>query len=547
MPDKIQSFKVICSGGLQAGDNHLDLAENKTGAATRLVNYEPSLYGGYRRINGFEEFSDTHPVVAPGTAEGKVLCVTIYNDDYADTSYVIAARKLIGSSTYGFFRYVPFVGWEAMPLPSGVVRNMSSVARTVTKVRHETGYIGNKKITVFVDGVNPAIYWDGSAWKTITVSGHGSEASPGGDQALDAPRLVGIFKNFLFLGGDPYYPAVLAYSAPNTPFNFKAADGAGQITAGLDVVQFKPFRDNLFVFGSNAIKKVTPDATATFVLDNVTANVGCIATDSVLEIGGDLIFLAPDGVRPVAGTSRIGDVELETISKAIQPILAYLPTDYDLEVLNGVVLRTKSQFRYFIGGGDVEVIDSYGVLGGLRSSDQQLGWEFSELQGIRASCATSGFIGREEYILHGDYDGVVYRQEKGNSFNGEDIIAVYSTPYFDFGDTEIRKTPKRVNTFVRPEGPFKLLLSVSYDWADINTARPNSYAASSSGAPVIYRGVGVNYGAPNIVYGGSEKPIINTDIQGSGFSIQLTYVSVGQDAPHSIQGLVFEFGIAGRR
>ena len=48
-----------------------------------------------------------------------------------------------------------------------------------------------------------------------------------------------------------------------------------------------------------------------FVIDQVTTNVGCIARDSVLEIGGDLMFLAPDGFRPVSGTSRIGDVELK--------------------------------------------------------------------------------------------------------------------------------------------------------------------------------------------------------------------------------------------
>jgi hypothetical protein len=30
-----------------------------------------------------------------------------------------------------------------------------------------------------------------------------------------------------------------------------------------------------------------------------------------LEIGGDLMFLAPDGFRPVAGTSRIGDVRVD--------------------------------------------------------------------------------------------------------------------------------------------------------------------------------------------------------------------------------------------
>ena len=43
MPDQIQSFKLVCSGGLNSNENHLDLSDNRPGAATRLVNYEPSL------------------------------------------------------------------------------------------------------------------------------------------------------------------------------------------------------------------------------------------------------------------------------------------------------------------------------------------------------------------------------------------------------------------------------------------------------------------------------------------------------------------------
>jgi hypothetical protein len=38
-----------------------------------------------------------------------------------------------------------------------------------------------------------------------------------------------------------------------------------------------------------------------------------------------------------------------------------------------------------------------------------------------------------------------------------------------------------------------------------------------------------------------------TDVQGSGFSAQATFVTVGQSEPFSIQGLVFEFSVAGRR
>ena len=53
MADRIQSYKVISAGGLNSNENHLDLAENAPGSATRLVNYEASLFGGYRRVSGF--------------------------------------------------------------------------------------------------------------------------------------------------------------------------------------------------------------------------------------------------------------------------------------------------------------------------------------------------------------------------------------------------------------------------------------------------------------------------------------------------------------
>ena len=300
------------------------------------------------------------------------------------------------------------------------------------------------------------------------------------------------------------------------------------------------------------IKKAIPNpdtsGAAAFLSETVTTNVGCIASDSVLEIGGDLVFLAPDGIRPVAGTSRIGDTEIETISKKIQALSATLNSQYDLTTLNGVVLRTKSQMRYFIGDDTTSVSDSYGIIGGLRTSDQRLGWEFGELLGIRASCCTSGYVGNVEYVLHGDYDGHLYRQEQGNSFNTANIIAIYSSPYLDFGDTEIRKKMRKCNVFLRAEGPLTLGLSFDYDWGSGATAQPASYEDSSIGMQVVYNSpLDLDYGDPNVIYGGSDKPVFSTSVQGSGFSSRVTCVSDGLFAPHSIQGLVFEFTIDGRR
>jgi len=546
MADEIQSFKLVCSGGLNSNQNHLYLSEAAAGSATRLVNFEPSLYGGYRRMEGFKLLEELDVTVGGANAEGKVLCVAIYKNEHIGNPYIIAARKDVGANTYKFYKFVSQVGWQAMT--NSLTLNTTDGVRTVDKIRHVQWDFGDGSHIAFADGVNNAIIFNGTNWYQLNSSNTGGTASPGGDQIVNAPALVDVFENHLFLGGDRASRSVLCHSAPGDPFDFTNAAGAGQITPGFNIVQFKPFRDDLFVFGTNSIKKVSPDITAGFVTDQVTTNVGCIARDSVLEIGGDLMFLAPDGFRPVSGTSRIGDVELETISKPIQVTLVDMIREYDMDTINGVVIRSKSQVRFFVGDdNDSNVTSSYGIIGGLANQDGSIGWEFGELTGIRASCTTSDYIGRTEYVLHGDYDGKVYRQEQGTDFNGEDIIAVYATPYLDFGDTEVRKTMRKVNTFIRSEGPATVYLSMSYDWGDYNTARPSSYNQTSAGGPVEYGGRNIDYGAANVLYGGNSKPIMTTDVQGSGFSARATFVSLGQSEPFSIQGLVFEFSISGRR
>lgn len=545
MADEIQSFKVVCSGGLNSNENHLFLSEAASGAATRLVNYEPSLYGGYRRIEGYTLLGGLNVEVGAGVAEGPVLCVAIYKNEHIGNPYIIAARKDVGANTYKFYKFIDFVGWQAMT--NSLTLNTTDGVRTVKKLRHTQFDFGNGSNIIFVDGVNNAILFDGQNWSQLNSTNTGTSASPGGDQILNAPAIVEVFENHIFLGGDLTSRAVICHSAPADPYNFTAASGGGQITPGFNVVQFKPFRDDLFVFGINGIKKVSPDITAGFVLDQVTANVGCVARDSVLEIGGDLIFLSPEGFRPVAGTSRIGDVEIQTLSKPIQVTLVDMIRNYDMDNLNGVVIRGKSQVRFFVDDDGTEVTDSYGIIGGLADQQGSIGWEFGELTGIRASCCTSDYIGRTEYILHGDYDGKVYRQEQGTSFNGGDILAVYATPYLDFGDTETRKTMRKVNTFVRAEGPVEVFLSMAYDWGDYTTSRPSSYSQTSAGGPVEYGGRNIDFAGANILYGGNSKPIMTSDIQGSGFSSRATFVTVGQSEPYSIQGLVFEFSISGRR
>ena len=228
---------------------------------------------------------------------------------------------------------------------------------------------------------------------------------------------------------------------------FTNAQGAGELTFAYNITGIAKFRDALFVFGKDRIKKVVPDATTTFAQQEVTNNIGCIATDSIIELGGDVLFLASDGIRPIQGTARIGDVELETISKPVQQLLQSLPSTHDLDNMSSVVIRNKSQFRYFFPKTTTAAADTAGIIGGLRFADRRVGWEFGELLGIRAFVATSGLINDVEVVLHGDLNGEIYQQESGSTFDTADVTAVYASPFLYFDSTEKRKIYQHITLF----------------------------------------------------------------------------------------------------
>ena len=53
MADNLRTFAVACSGGLVLNQDPLTQGSQLSGTAIRLINYEPALNGGYRRISGF--------------------------------------------------------------------------------------------------------------------------------------------------------------------------------------------------------------------------------------------------------------------------------------------------------------------------------------------------------------------------------------------------------------------------------------------------------------------------------------------------------------
>jgi len=515
MADNLSTFVSVCAGGLVTNVDPLTQASQLAGSATRMINYEPSLVGGYRRISGY---TNSYGTV---TGTGAVLGVHV-NGNLNDG--IFACRK--PSSGYNYLhRWNPAGNGSWVAITTAGSPTMTNVS----KVRF-IDYNWSGEFMLLTDGINPAATYNGTTYTQITHA-----------NAPDDPKYAEEFSSHIFLAGDVTNPHNLYFSAPLNATDFAPANGAGVINVGYKITAIKKFRNQLYIFGAHNIKRLIGNNTSNFTLEDVTANLGCLAPDSVVEFGGNLLFLGPDGIRPISGTDRIGDVEITPISKEIQSIFDTYYLTEDMIDVSIVVIQKKSQFRFFFKNDS-----SLSLIGALRRTQEgSTGFEYSQLIGIEANCVTSGYIGQFEHVIHGDITGKVHRQEQGTNFGGNPILSLYQTPYFYMEDTELRKVIYKVNTYLRSEGETEVFVGVSYDYNDNNTLNPTSYDFSTEGGASNY-GTAI-YGAADSIYDGNPSPIALNNISGSGKTVSITYVTNNTNASHTVQAISLTYALADRR
>tara|TARA_R110002074_G_scaffold84165_1_gene186804 strand:+ start:1614 stop:3398 length:1785 start_codon:yes stop_codon:yes gene_type:complete len=594
MADALQTFVSVCAGGLVTNVDPLTQSNALSGSAIRLINMEPSLEGGYRRISGYENSYGTLPGagkvlglavngeinqgilgcrkpsagtnylhwynhyydVALGSGEGSAFDVAesltavvssgnssatavtgtvisktsnaiVVNFGKLPSSVFATGNILTGvtSAATGTVASTPTVkGWQA-------VTSAGSPTMTGVDVVRFERYNWTEEILLLTDGINPAVKYNGTNYVQITHA-----------NAPNNPQFASAFANHLWLAGDPTEPFNIYFSSPNSDIDFDPGNGAGVINIGFTVTQLKSFRNQLYVFGQNQIKRIVGDNYSNFSVENVTNDLGCVAPDTVVEFGGDIIFLGPDGIRPISGTSRIGDVELETVSREIQKTFENYTANEDVTNLKALVIRRKSQFRLFF-----EANTSLSLLAAIRkSSSAQSTFEYSQLVGIEATSVASGYVGQFEFVLHGDSLGKVFKQEEGNSFGGNDILSVYQTPFYFMGDPELRKIFYRVKTFLKSEGEATIAVGIEYNFGDSEIATPSNFDLTTAGAASFFDASSALYDETDI-YDGNPTPIRVTNISGSGDSISIAYVTNSTSPSHTIQAVSILYGLGDRR
>ena len=509
MPDlsQVQPTAFNCQGGLVLNRSTFMM---QPGEALELQNFEPDIEGGYRRINGFSKYVSA---VVPQTssASEKVLMVATFGD------LVVAARgEKIFSATAG---------------GSSWTERDTGRTSAGTYAFERFNFDGNSKLIV-VDGANaPTVF--NTAMSATDVS----------ESSVSGSKFVTAFKNHMFYAGKSSTPQTLIFSTPFDEDDFNTGTGSGSIKVDDTITGLKVFRDNLFVFCENRIFKLSGSSSSDFAVSAITRDIGCINGDTIQEFAGDLIFLGPDGLRTVAGTARIGDVELGTISSNVQSIF-----DENLSSASqfqSVVIPDRSQYRIFFTKDGTGQNSTKGVACVLKGQT----FEFSELRGIKPASTDSFVSAGNVIVLHGDYsNGYVYRQESGNTFDGTAILAKYRSPDMTFGDAGIRKHMQRVVVNFAPESSIDADLFLRYDYESKDSARPAAYELDSQDIAAIY-GTST-YGTSSSVvgtYGGASQPLFRQSVEGSGFAVALRVNDGGETAPYSLKGFQLEYQVGARR
>jgi len=583
MPDssEVQPAAFNCEGGLVLNRSTFLM---QPGEALVLENFEPDVEGGYRRMNGYRKYVN-HIVPQTSSSSEKIIGVANFGNKViacrgqkifgaASTELALAisaSTSMSGSgvikvdSVAGFdssgtlqldLEIFTYTGVSSTVKPNeftGVTRATSSTTAathvnnitvssswteidtgrtSAVKYRFERfNYDGNEKI-IFVDEENAPVVFN-LALSATDVS----------TSSVAGSKFIASYKSHMFYAGKSTTSEELVFSAPFNEDDFTSGNGAGSIRVDDTITGLKVFRDSLFIFCENRIFKLTGNTSSDFAMSPVTRSIGCLNGDTIQEFGGDLVFLGPDGLRTVAATAKIGDVELGTISKNVQSI--FDKNIKDSALFESVVIQDKTQYRiFFTKDGQAE-----STTRGISCVMKQEGYEFSEIRGIKPTATDTFVRAGDVIVLHGDFSGFVHRQEKGNTFDGIPVLGRYRSPDLPFGDTGIRKHMQRVIINYKPESAIDAELLLRYDNENADSARPAAYSLDSNAVAAQLGSAlfSLAGGAVRFVFGGPSQPLIRQSVEGSGFSVVLRINDGGVSAPYSLKGFQLEYTLGARR
>ena len=414
------------------------------------------------------------------------------------------------------------------PADNAVITFLSTSREGANKTRFaKYNFSGTEKIAL-VDGLNEPALYDNA---TFTV-------------LLDAPTdvigatFVAEVKNHLFFAKG----STVTFTAPYSDTDFSVANGGGNINVGGTVTALAVFRQQLIIFTETSIHQLTGNTVADFNLQPITTDIGCIDSDTVQEIGGDVMFLGPDGLRLVSGTDRIGDFGLAVVSKTIQDTMTrFISANTSF---TSCVIREKSQYRILGFNNNITEENAQGILATQFAPQGGDNMAWAETRGIRANVADSNYNQNTEVVLFSHDDGYLYQMESGNSFDGANIKTTFATPHMPISDPRRRKTFYKLFLYTDPQGSVSFNVSLKLDFDSQGTIQPPPLSILNTQGVVGFFGTGT-FGSTK--FGTKLLKLFEAQVVGSGFTVSFQFDSDDTNPPYSIDALTVEYGLNDRR
>jgi hypothetical protein len=332
----------------------------------------------------------------------------------------------------------------------------------------------------------------------------------------------------------------LYFSAPFDVFDYSAANGAGQITIPGTIVGLLSLRDSLIIFCRHNIFRLMGASADSFALSPVTENTGCVDGLSIQEINGDVMFLSDTGISRLSDSDQASGLGFSLLSNTIKTEVNTLlapPTPGTTNFYTSVFIPNKSQYRVFkytFSTLDANTIGIAGTQAGLNPSE--VSW--SLLKGIKPLSLTY-WKKRKKVVFLGMNPGdpttgtttYIYEMDSGNTFDGTNITATYSTPYYTFNDPKMRKNFLKLTLTVEPEGNVTTTVDTLLNYNKSDVIQPPS----------------VVLGTTSSTYGDTTSPSYETLLIGNGESMSLKFVSNTNIPPYVIQSFTVEYSTNDRR
>jgi hypothetical protein len=295
---------------------------------------------------------------------------------------------------------------------------------------------------------------------------------------------------------------------------------------GDNIVAIAAHNGFLVIFGrNNTAIYANPIDTSALVLQDIIYNVGCIARDSVQNIGTDILFLSDAGVRSLARVIQEKSLPMNDISKNVRDdLMANVLFESDLIKIKSIYHEKDAV--YLLSLPTTEFVYCFDTRQRLQDGAARVTiWDNLDPKSFCITQAKELLIGKTSYI--GKYNGY--------TDNGQPYRLQYYTNYFDFDASTKLKILKKIGMVLIGSTNQNVAVKWGFDYTEsyqattytLSSATISEYNIAEYNIGEYSSGIAIDRFSVNAGGQGTVMQIgLESDIDGSLLSIQKIDVAV---------------------